>query len=161
MINETFSDILNTQNPSIIINQVNALGYGAIGLMGKIRKSYPSMFNEYHKLCGWFKDYKKQEELFGTFQAIEFPNSKNILCNAFSQRFYTDTKYEAIPDKWEMILRKIISQIKSNFKNTGILYEIHCPNKIGVGMKPEEIDSLKEIVEEYFKDNVIIWTYHI
>ena len=99
--------------------------------------------------------------MLGRMQAIPIPGTKLILCNAFSQRFFSDTKYEALPDEWEKILRKVISQIKSNCKKTGILYEIHCPNKIGIGMKPEEIDALKDVVNQYFADNEISWVYHI
>lgn len=124
-------------------------------------KEYPSLFNEYHQLCGWFKDYKHQDEMMGTIQALKFPNSDNILCNAFSQRFFSDTKYEALPDKWEQILRKVIVQTRNNFKRTGILYEFHCPDKIGIGMKPEEIDALKDLVHTYFNDIEIKFIYHI
>jgi hypothetical protein len=67
------------------------------------------MFDEYHKLCGWFKDYKLQEELFGMFQGLKFPDSNNILCNAFTQAFLSDTKYVVIFDAWEKVCRKIIS----------------------------------------------------
>ena len=47
--------------------------------------------------------------MLGTIQALPFPNSRNILCNAFSQKFYTDTRYEADLDAWDMILRKVIA----------------------------------------------------
>ena len=161
MINESTEDILNPVYPSVILHQVNCLGFGSLGLMARIAKEYPALFNEYHKLCGWFKDYKLQDEMLGSIQGLKIPNSKNILCNAFSQKFYSDTKYEAMPDMWEKCLRKVISQIKANYKATGIMYEIHCPDKIGIGMKPEEIDSLKAVVNELFSDNDINFVYHI
>lgn len=44
---------------------------------------------------------------------------------------------------------------------TNILYELHCPAKIGIGMKSEEIDELKEIVSHYFENSPIKWVYHI
>lgn len=88
---------------------MNCLGYGSVGLMNKIMKKYPKMFDEYHDLCGWHRDFKIQEELMGKIQGLKFPDSENILCNAFSQRFYSDTKYEALPEKWEICLRKIRS----------------------------------------------------
>ena len=144
----------------MILNQVNTLGYGSVGLMNRIMKLYPSMFDEYHELCGWFKDYKHQDELIGRFQAIPFPNSKHILCNAFSQRFFSDTKFEIIVDAWEKIIRKVISQIRKNYKKTGILYEIHCPFKIGVGMKADEIQLLKDVIDTYFTDSDIKFFYH-
>ena len=158
---DTTNSILDIENPSIILHQVNTLGYGTSGLMNRIMKLYPSMFTEYHNLCGWFKDYKRQDEIFGTFQAIKFPNSKNILCNGFSQRFFTDTKYESIPEEWEKIVRKVISQIRQNQKESGILYEVHVPFKVGIGMKADEIDALKDILANYFTDSDIKLTYHI
>ena len=124
-------------------------------------KNYHSLFDEYHSLCGWFKDYNHQDELFGCFQALPIPGTKSILCNAFSQRFYSDTKYEIVPEAWEKVLRKVISQNKANYKKTGVLHEFHCPFKIGIGMKPFEIDALKEIVDLYFKDSEMKWIYHI
>ena len=54
-----------------------------------------------------------------------------------------------------------MTQIKSNYKSTGVLYEVHCPNKIGIGMKPEEISSLKEVVDDFFADSEIKFVYHI
>ena len=140
---------------------MNALGHGSLGISARIRKFYPNMFDEYHKLCGWFKDYKLQEEIIGMFQGLPFPDSSNILCNAFGQRFLSDTKYVIDFDAWEKICRKMISQIQANNKSTGILYEIHCPYKIGHGMKPEEVDRVKEIIEEYFADSDIKFVYHI
>ena len=139
---------------------MNALGYGSIGLMNRIMKLYPSMFDEYHKLCGWFKDYKHQDELIGHMQAIKFPNSRNILCNAFSQRFFSDIKYEVDVIAWEKIIRMIVNQIKSNAKKTGILYEIHAPFKLGIGMKVDEIQLLKDVVDSYFNENDINFVYH-
>lgn len=161
MISDTAENILNVQAPSLILHQVNALGYGSMGLMNKVMKLYPSMFNEYHKLCKWFNDSKHQEELLGEIQSLPFPGSKNILCNAFSQRFFSDTRYQIDLDAWEKILRKVVTQIKSNYKSTGVLYEVHCPNKIGIGMKPEEIASLKEVVDDFFADSEIKFVYHI
>lgn len=161
MIQETAKDIFSVEAPSVIIHQVNCLGYGSIGLMNQVMKKWPSVFKQYHDLCGWFKDYKIQEEMFGTIQALPIPGTKMILCNAFSQKFYSDTKYESLPDEWERIIRKVISQTHKNFKNTGVLHEFHCPNKIGIGMKPEEIDELKDIVKMYFENSDISWTYHI
>ena len=43
---------------------------------------------------------------------------------------------------------------------TNVLYELHCPAKIGIGMKSEEIDELKEIVSHYFENSPIKWVYH-
>ena len=160
MIDTTTDDILKCKNPSVVLQQVNCLGYGSIGLMNRIMKEYPSLFKEYHELCGWFKDFKLQEEMFGTIQALPFPDSKNILCNAFSQKFYSDTRYESLPEEWEIILRKIVSQTEANFQRTGIMYEIHCPAKIGVCMKPEEIEALRDLVEEYFAESKIPFIYH-
>lgn len=118
------------------------------------------MFNEYHKLCGWFKDYKYQDELIGHMQAIKFPDSKNILCNAFSQRFFSDVKYEIVTEAWEKIMKMVIHQINSHAKKTGILYEIHAPFKLGVGMKADEIQILKDIIEKLFSENNINFVYH-
>lgn len=132
-----------------------------MGLMNRIMKTYPALFDEYHKLCGWFKDYKLQDDMLGNIQGLKIPGTKNILCNAFSQKFYSDTKYEALPEMWEKCLRKVISQTKANFKATGTLYEIHCPAKIGIGMTPEEIDALKAVVDELFTTSEIAFVYHI
>lgn len=92
---------------------------------------------------------------------MKFPKSDNILCNAFGQRFLTETKYSVDLRAWDTICRRLISQITSNANKTGVLYEIHMPNKIGYGMKPEEIDSIKDTIESYFKDSDISLTYHI
>lgn len=161
MILDTVQDIFTCTAPSVIIHQVNCLGYGSMGIMARVIKLWPSLFSEYHQLCGWFKDYHKQNDLLGSMQALPIPKTKMILCNAFSQKFYSDTKYESLPDMWNKILRKAIAQTKANFKKTGILYEFHCPNKIGVGMKPNEIDALKDVVTEHFTDSAIKWVYHI
>ena len=161
MIYESEDDILKVENPSVIIHQVNCLGYCSTGLMKRIADQYPSLFNEYHSLCGWFKDYKHQHEMLGTIQALPFPNSNNILCNAFSQKFFTDTRYEVDLDAWDLIMRKVIAQTNAKYKRDHVLYEFHCPMKIGVGMKQHEIDNLKDIVEEHFANNPIKWFYHI
>lgn len=132
-----------------------------MGLMARVMKRWPALFREYHELCGWFKGYELQHRLLGTMQALKVPETQMILCNAFSQKYYSDTKYEALPDKWEEVLRKIIRQTRANFKATHVMYEIHCPAKIGVGMKPEEIDSLREVVERLFAGSEISFIYHI
>ena len=119
------------------------------------------MFDEYHKLCGWFKDSVHQEELIGKIQALKFPNSSNILCNLFGQRFLSDTKYTIDLKAWDKMCRSMIKQIAANRDNTGILYEVHMPNKIGFGMKPEEIESIKEMLFNYFNDSEISLVYHI
>lgn len=98
--------------------------------------------------------------MLGTIQALPIPGTKLILCNAFSQKFYSDTKYESLPDMWEKILRKAVVSTHENYRRTGILHEFHCPAKIGVGMKPEEIDELKTVVDKHFADSDIKWVYH-
>ena len=140
---------------------MNALGHGSMGLLGRLRKDYSDMFNQYHELCGWFNDDKHQEEILGMFQGIRFPGSKNILCNAFTQRFFSDTKYGIDIDSWEKIIRKVIAQIKAHEKETGVKYEIHCPYRIGYGMKSDEIDDVKNMIEEYFADSDIEFVYHL
>lgn len=161
MILESTDDIFKVENPSVIIHQVNCLGYGSTGLMARVANLWPELFKEYHSLCGWFKDYKAQEEMFGTIQALPIPKTNMILCNAFSQKFFSDTRYAIVPDAWDMILRKVVLQTKANFKRTGILHEFHCPSKIGIGMKPEEIEELKDIVAEHFATSRIKWVYHV
>lgn len=161
MIIETTQDIFKVDIPAVIVHQVNCLGYGSMGIMAKVAKIWPDLFKQYHELCGWFKDYDKQNEMMGSLQALPIPRTRLILCNAFSQKFYSDTKYQAIPEAWEKIIRKIISQTKKNYELTKVLYEFHCPAKIGIGMKSEEIDKLKEVVSHYFKDSPMKWVYHI
>ena len=41
------------------------------------------------------------------------------------------------------------------------MYEIHAPSKLGIGMKPDEIDAMKEIVSSFFEDSAITFTYHL
>ena len=161
MIQESVDDIFDLQNPSIILHQTNALGFGSTGLMLKVRNTYPSLFQEYHKLCGWFKSYKYQEQIIGMFQALPIPNTKNILCNAFAQRFITETKYEVDYDAWNVLLKKICRQIQGYAKKTGILYEIHAPSKVGIGMKPDEILAIKDIILSFFEESPIVFTYHL
>lgn len=119
------------------------------------------MFNEYHSLCKWHKEYEQQFELLGRMQALPFPNSSLILCNAFAQKWNTNTKYSVDLDAWELILKKIIMQIKAKAKETGIRYEIHCNYGIGSGMKPVEVEAVHELFESYFNDNDIKLIYHI
>lgn len=162
MIQESVDDIFDTQNPSIILHQVNTLGFGSTGLMLKVRRTYPELFQKYHEFCGWFKDYKHQEEVIGSFYAYPIPNTYNILCNAFTQRFITDTKYEVDFDAWALVLKKIANQIHRYANaNNGMLYEIHAPSKLGVGMKAEEIDAIKSIISEFFDESDITFTYHL
>lgn len=161
MITETTDDIFACRKPSVILNQVNCLGYVSAGLMGRVVKRWPALFREYHELCGWFKGYKPQHGLLGMMQALKVPGTRMILCNAFSQKYYSDTKYEALPGKWEEVLRKIAKQVEANFKATGVMHEIHCPAKIGPGLKPEETASLREAVERVFGRSEIPFIYHI
>lgn len=161
MISESVDDIFDVQNPSIILHQVNTLGFGSTGLMLKVRNTYPELFQKYHELCGWFKDYKHQNEIIGMFQSLPIPNSKNMLCNAFTQKFYTDTKYEVDFDAWSIVLKKVCNQIQRHAKETDILYEIHMPSKIGVGMKANEIEAIKEILTSFFENNPINLIYHL
>ena len=42
-------------------------------------------------------------------------------------------------------------QIDARLRSTGEVYEVHAPAKIGIGMKPEEVTALREIVEEEFE----------
>ena len=161
MIEETFKDILQMEKPSIVLHQVNALGYGSTGLMNRIRREHPDLFKQYHELCGWFKSPARfQDEIIGKFQAMYFPDSQNILCNAFSQRFYTETKYGIDLNAWKLILKKIVSQVNWYSKQNHVLYEVHAPGKIGIGMKSEEIQLLKDAVEELFSDSIIKFVYH-
>lgn len=44
MILEDENDLFAAPEGSIILNQVNALGYGAVGIMAKVRKQWPAMF---------------------------------------------------------------------------------------------------------------------
>lgn len=84
------------------------------------------------------------------------------MCNAFTQRFITDTKYEVDFDAWNLVLKKIANQIHRHANaNNGLLYEIHAPSKLGVGMKPEEIDAIKDIISGFFNESDIIFTYHL
>ena len=161
MILESTEHIFSTKTPAVVIHQVNCLGYGSQGLMKQVIKYWPDLFKEYHSLCMWFKDYKLQEEMLGSIQALPIPKTNLILCNAFSQKFYSDTKYAIVPDAWEKILRKVIGQTERNYKATNVLHEFHCPAKIGIGMNPEEINTLKEIVNQYFENSEIKWVYHI
>lgn len=50
-----------------------------------------------------------------------------------------------------MILKKVKMQIDARLRSTGEVYEVHAPAKIGIGMKPEEVTALREIVEEEFE----------
>ena len=161
MISETVEDIFKVDVPAVVIHQVNCLGYGTHGIMARVAKQWPELFKQYHSLCGWFKDYNTQNEILGSIQALSIPGTKLILCNAFSQKFYSSTKYQSLPKEWEKIIRKVIAQTKAKYKMTNVLYELHCPAKIGIGMKYEEIDELKEIVSHYFENSPIKWVYHI
>ena len=160
MISSTIEDILEVDAPAVVVHQVNCLGYGSMGLMARIMKKWPDVFKQYHELCGWFKDRKHQHEMLGYLQAIPLPKTKLILCNAFSQKFLSDTKYEAVPDAWNTIMHKVAAQVQQNFNKTGVLYEVHCPAKIGVGMAIDELEELKGIVADNFADSAIKWIYH-
>lgn len=84
--------------------------------MKKIRLNYPSLFNTYLELCNWHKDPKIQYEILGTIQALPFPDSKNILCNAFTQKYLSNTKFCVDFDSWHVVCKKIIVQTQKNFK---------------------------------------------
>lgn len=130
--------------------------------MKYIRTNYPDIFKEYVSLCNWHKqDYNHQFELLGTIQAFPLPNTKIILCNVFTQKYLTDTKFEVDLDAWHTVCRKIINQTKKNIKATGVIHEMHCPYNIGPGMRSEMVEEVHKVIEYYFADSEIPFIFHI
>ena len=158
MVFETTRDIIDgVPRNSMILVQTNSLGYGTSGVLQRISREYPSMFNEYHSFCGWFKDRQHQEEIIGSTMALKFPakdkNAGKIVACCFALKWITQTKNELCLGAWEKIARKVASQTIANYKATGTMYQIHIPKKIGVGLIESEQDEVRKILEFEFKTN--------
>lgn len=168
MVFDTTKDIINeVPRNSMILVQTNSLGYSIGGVLQRISREYPSMFNEFHSFCGWFKDKKHQEEILGSIMALKFPekdkNFGKIIACCFALRWITPTKNELCLDAWEKIARKIATQTIANNKATGIMYQIHIPKKIGVGLTEIEQEEVRDVLTEVFKEKypeVDLW-YHL
>ena len=169
MVFETTSDIL-TGIPanSLVLVQTSALCYSSNGLLPRIARLYPDKFKELREFCGWFKDYKKQEEIIGTTFAMRFEDKadtvnfgKIIVC-CFTLKWLTYSRSELRLDAWEKVSKKIAKQTDANFKATGKMYQIHIPAKIGDNLHEDEIKQVHEILDQTFKKeypNVDLW-YH-
>jgi len=48
-----------------------------------------------------------------------------------------------------------------NEEDTGVLYEMHIPYKIGSGMKPEEVEKVRDMLDKAFKKSKIKLVYHM
>ena len=168
MIFETTKDIIDdVPRNSMILVQTNSLGFGTHGVLQRILREYPSMFNEYHSFCGWFKDRQHQEEIIGSTMALRFPdkdkNAGKIIACCFALRWITPTKSELCLDAWKKIARKIATQTIANHKATGTMYQIHIPKKIGVGLMEIEQEEVRDALAEVFRDKypeVDLW-YHL
>lgn len=168
MIFETTNDIIDgVSKNSMILVQTNSLGYGTSGILQRLSREYPDMFNEYHKFCGWFKDKKHQEEILGSIMPLRFPekdkNSGKIIICCFALKWITQTKNELCLEAWEKIIQKVASQTIANFKATGTMYQIHIPKKIGIGLNESEQEEVRDIFDFMFKTKhpeVDLW-YHL
>lgn len=162
MIDFSEEDIFNIKNNnSIVILQSNVLGFGATGLFKRLRLEFPSLFDEYHNYSILFKDKKYQNEAIGHFVAYEFPESTNRICFAFAQKYITETKFFIEFEAWEKIIKNIIRLTLKNEEDTGVLYEMHIPYKIGSGMKPEEVEKVRDMLDKAFKKSKIKLVYHM
>lgn len=168
MVFETTKDIIDdVPRTSMILVQTNTLGYGTHGVLQRLSQEYKSMFNEYREFCGWFRDKKHQEEIIGSTMSLKFPakdkNAGKIVACCFTLKWITTTKSELRLDAWRKIARKITTQTIANHKATGVVYQIHIPKKIGVGLSEFEQEEVRNILDEEFKINhpeVDLW-YHL
>lgn len=124
---ETTRDIIDgVLRNSMILVQTNSLEYRTNSVLQRISREYPSMFNEYHSFCGWFKDKRHQEEIIGSTMALRFPdkdkNAEKIIACCFALRWIAPTKSELCLDAWKKIARKIATQMIANYKATRSMY---------------------------------------
>lgn len=168
MTYETSRDILaETPANSLILVQTSTLGYATSGVMQRIARDYPAMFKEFKDFCGWFKDFKHQDEVLGTTMPLKFPpkdpNFGKIIACCFTLKWLTSSRAELKLDAWERVARKVASQTLANYKTSGAMYEVHIPAKISPGLRGFEQEQVKEILDKTFtKDypEVNLW-YHI
>jgi len=156
MVFETSSDIIDgVPRNSMILVQTNTLGYGTNGVLQRLSKEYPQMFNEYHGFCGWFKDRKYQEEVIGSTMSLKFPekdkNFGKIVACCFALRWITQTKSELCLDAWDKIARKVAKQTIANHHATGTMYQIHIPKRIGFGLTEIEQEEVRDVLNFVFK----------
>lgn len=158
MVFETTSDIFGgVPSSSLILVQTNVLGYGASGLLLKIAREYPDKMKEFREFCGWFKDYKKQEEIIGTTFNMRFEDKQDtanfgkIIACCFTLKWLTHSRNELRLDAWEKIAKKVAKQTAANFKATGTMYQVHIPAKIGSNLSEDEVKQVHEILDHVFK----------
>ena len=161
MIEKTGNDIFkSTEKNSVLFLNTNTLGFGATGIFRRLRLEFPDVFNKYHNHCLPFRDRKIQEECIGKFFAIPFQDS-SVICFAFGQRFFSETKYAFDVDAFKHIVHKVKNQMLAHAKQTGKLNELHVPYKIGNGMSPEEVNIAQSIIEEEFGESPIHVVFHV
>lgn len=84
-----------------------------------------------------FKDFKGR--LTGKMLAI-----------CFTLHWDTRTMFDVQLEAWKLIAPKIAKQVRANKDKTGVRYTVHIPARIGIGMKPGEVEQVKEILDKTF-----------
>lgn len=124
-------DILDIKK-GIIIQQVNCQNAYGAGLSGAIAKKYPSVKQEYHKICNaWDKNY-----LFGKYQCVHVTDKLSII-NLFSQFNYGNPKRTGLiyTDVNKLINGiKVIANPSTQVALTGKHQKVYIPAYIGCGL---------------------------
>jgi O-acetyl-ADP-ribose deacetylase (regulator of RNase III) len=128
----------------LICQQVNCAGKMGAGLARKIRMQYPTVYNEYVKLCNDKKH--NQRSLLGCIQEVRVSDKQSVI-NIFGQEWFgthaIQTDYIAFD--------KAMAMIKKHFSGKTIA----IPHKIGCGLAGGNWKRVYSIIEAHLGDEEV------
>lgn len=144
----------------VVLNLTNALGFASGYVNGGLARAFPEAFREYRELCGWHRGPKLQERLMGKFQGIAL-NEGMTLCNAFAQRYLTETRFENDLEAWKGILERVRRQVLAKQRETGRRTTVRVPYRMAAGMQRDEQALFREALEACFADADVEISYRV
>ena len=150
MIRIVNGNILNgTEN--ILCHQTNCIGIMGGGVALQVRKTYPSVYEEYKKCC----ERHSPEDMLGKVQLCKTNIPNRFIANCFGQLYIgsgLQTNYDA--------LRKALSRVKEVASEKG--YSVSIPYNIGCGLAGGDWNIVSKMIEEIFGQssiNCVLYKY--
>ena len=131
----------------IIVHQTNCQGVMGHGIAKQVKELYPEVFNGYYHYC----KTNNGEEILGTSLICEANNGKYI-ANLFGQLRYgagLQTDYD--------MFRKALQEVHDFAKERNL--SVAIPYKIGCGLAHGDWNTVLDIINEVFYDDVKMEIY--
>ena len=136
-----------TCKEDIIVHQTNCQGVMGSGIALQVKQKYPEVFNGYYRYC----KTNNGEEILGTSLICEANNGKYI-ANLFGQLRYgagLQTDYN--------MFKKGLQEVHDFAKERNL--SVAIPYKIGCGLAHGDWNTILDIINEVFYDNVKMEIY--